>query len=306
MRQPLARILLLPALALLAACATPPPVPVDSGMLVFWEIQPPEGDGAVAHLLGSIHLGLEPIDFDSAVRSAIPEASMMVYEIAPGAMDPQLVAVAVVEMGRLPAGQTLQALLSTETWEAFEKQLAEAGLSAEDLAGFKPWVAMFQLLGLSMASAELDTSLGVEAQINLLAGDIPAIGLETVDFQLGLFDALPMDTQIFLLEDVLEHEDEAADALGLMLAAWRAGDLALLERLITPAENNPQLVLFHERVFLERNRNMAEGVADLLSEPGRYFVTLGAGHTLGAEGVPALLEKEGFRVRRIPRTETAP
>lgn len=103
----LTRSLLFVALTLLAACATPLPEPVDSGMLVFWEIRPPEGDGAVAHLLGSIHVGREPVDFDPAVRSALPEASMLVFEIAPGAMDPQLVAAVLLETGRLPAGQTL-------------------------------------------------------------------------------------------------------------------------------------------------------------------------------------------------------
>ena len=302
----LVRTLLLPLLALLAACATPLPVPVDSGLLVFWEIRPAESDEAVAHLLGSIHLGREPVDFDPAVRAALAEASMLVYEIAPGAMDPQLVAVTLLELGRLPEGQSLQELLSAKTWEAFEKRMAEAGLQAEGLASFEPWVAMFQLLGLSLAAAELDAKLGIEAQINQLAADTPAIGLETVDYQLGLFDELPMDTQIRLLEDTLENDDHAADSLGLMFAAWQAGDLALLERLIAPAGKDPHLELFRERVFLERNRNMAEGVADLLSEPGRYFVTLGTGHTLGAEGIPALLGKRGFRVRRIPRTETAP
>ncbi len=295
-------LLLVPFLAFVAACATPLPQPVDTGQLVFWEIRPPEGDEAVAHLLGSVHLGRETLDFDPAVDAALTEASLMVYEITPGAMDPQLIAVSLMEIGRLPDGQRLPELLSEGTWEAFEERLAQAGVPAAGFAIFEPWVAMFQLLGMNLAEAELDPELGVEQQLVRAAGETPTIGLETVEFQLGLFDALPLETQIFLLEDAIESEDETADAVGLMLAAWEAGDLGLLEKLIAPKPDQPHLVTFHERVFLERNRNMAEGVADLLSEPGRYFVTLGAGHTLGAQGVPALLDARGFRVRRIPRS----
>ncbi|MCP5069090.1 MAG: TraB/GumN family protein [bacterium] len=304
MHRHIARALLLSFSAFVTACATPP-LPagiVDSGFLVFWEIRPPQGEEAVAHLLGSIHLGRERIDFDPAIRAELPAASMLVYEIAPGAMSQQDMAIAIFEMGRLPDDQSLENLLSTETWKALSERLEEVGLPAKAFAPFEPWVVMLQLIGLSMSAENLDTELGVEHQISRMAKDTPAIGLETPGFQIGLFDALPMDTQIYLLEDALESETETGDILDLLFAAWQTGDLEMLERLILPETEGPQLELFRERVFMERNRNMAEGIADLLTEPGHYFVTLGAGHTIGVDGIPSLLGKRGFRVRRIPRT----
>ncbi|MBW2243918.1 MAG: TraB/GumN family protein [Deltaproteobacteria bacterium] len=302
----LARLLLLPALALLASCATPPSGAVDSGQLVFWEIRPLEGEDGVAYLLGSIHVGRERLDFDPAIRAALPDASLLVYEVSPGASDPENMAIAIMEMGRLPAGQTLENLLSAETWEAFEKRLAKEGLPAENFAVFEPWVATLQLLGLSLAAANANVEFGIEQQILEMTEGSATIGLETPDFQLGLFDALPMETQIYLLEEALTPESQAADFVDLVFAAWKVGDLEMLERLIVPEADDPKLDVFFESVFLERNRNMATGIAELLEEPGRYFVTLGVGHMLGDEGIPALLARKGFRVKRVPRTGATP
>lgn len=302
----LARFLLLLAVALFASCATPPSGAVDSGQLVFWEIRSLESEEAVAHLLGSIHVGREQLDFDPEIRAALSEASLLVYEVSPGALDPESMAIAILEMGRLPAGQTLENLLSAETWKAFEERLAKEGLPAENFAIFEPWVATLQLLGLSLAAAKTDSGFGIEQQILEMTKGAATLGLETPDFQLGLFDALPMDTQIYLLEEALATQDQAGDFVDLVFAAWKAGDLEMLERLIVPEADDPNLETFYESVFLERNRNMAAGIADLLDEPGRYFVTLGVGHSLGDEGIPALLDEKGFRVRRIPRTGATP
>lgn len=293
-----------PALWLLLAGCTSVPKPVDSGQLVFWEVRPAAENGASAHVLGSVHFGRAALHFDPAIETALAEADVLVFEVAPDEMDPLLVQGALAELGRLPPGRSLADELPEKTWRALRMRLELAGLPPDGLAIYEPWVAMIQVIGLDMAAAGFQSEQGVEQQLLKQAGGQPSVGLETARFQLELFDGLPRKTQISMLEDALATgASKNALHIDLILEAWRVGDLDLLQRVMNPEPDDPEAQLFHERVFTARNRHMADGLAALLTEPKRYFVTVGAGHTIGDDGVPALLRARGFRVRRIPRSE---
>ena len=284
------------------ACATLPK-PVDSGLLVFWEISSPGDSGGHAHLLGSVHFGREATAFDPVIEAAFADAAVLVFEVAPGQADATAVTQLLLELGRLDPGQSLPDLLDEETWEALAARLQAAGLSAMALSSFEPWVAMIQVIGLDIADAGLDGEHGIEEQLLTRAGGKPTLGLETARFQLELFDQLPLETQVTLLEDSLQDGGKTnREGIDLILAAWQAGDTALLERLTQGDEGDEHTALFQERIFAERNRNMAARLAELLEQPTHYFVTIGAGHTVGEGGVPALLRERGYRVRRVPRT----
>ena len=305
------RILALLLCAAWVGCATTP-VPVDSGQLIFWEIlnpaldaeAPPGEEDGVVHILGSVHFGRKALDFDRAIDHALDRADVLVFEIEPGELDPSLMLEAILEMGRLPEGETLQQQLPAETWEALVERLDEAGLEPSGFNLFEPWVVMIQIIGLDVAAAGLDSAQGVETQLlNREEDPRPMLGLETARFQLELFDQLPVETQIALLDDTLRGgSDGNADSFDLILDAWEAGDDLLLSELTNPEAQDEHSRLFLERVFTARNYNMADGVAALLQEPKRYFVTIGAGHTIGETGVPELLRQRGFQVRRIPRS----
>jgi uncharacterized protein YbaP (TraB family) len=46
---------------------------------------------------------------------------------------------------------------------------------------------------------------------------------------------------------------------------------------------------------------MARRVGELLAEPRTHFVVVGAGHVVGADGILALLAKQGYSVRQLGR-----
>ena len=79
-----------------------------------------------------------------------------------------------------------------------------------------------------------------------------------------------------------------------MLAAWRAGDEAGLEqRLEDDFDGYPELA---EELVYERNDRWAEQVAEMLEGDDDVLVVVGAEHLVGDRGLPALLEKRGFKV----------
>jgi hypothetical protein len=64
---------------------------------------------------------------------------------------------------------------------------------------------------------------------------------------------------------------------------------------------DPALRPVYEKLFYERNARMAEALEGMLAQPRTWFVVVGAGHVVGPEGLVALLEKQGHRVRQLPK-----
>lgn len=286
------------------ACATLPPPPVETGELFLWEVARPDGDGGVAHLLGSVHLSEQELAFDPAVDQALASSDTLVLEIDPDDMDPVELALVSVEKGHFQDGRTLEAAISPETWQAFEERVDELDLSLDTFRTMEPWLA---LITLQMAALQLegyDVEKGVETQLTASAVEHgkPTQGLETVADQLDTFDSLPLELQERQLREFLEQDADGGD-LSVLIEAWRRGDDTRLEQeLFGELDRDPALAPFYEVFYFERNDRMARGIAERVDAGGSWFVAVGAGHVVGARGIPSLLSQQGYRVRRIPKT----
>ena len=90
----------------------------------------------------------------------------------------------------------------------------------------------------------------------------------------------------------------------MLLEAWRKGDDARLEQeVFGELARDPSLAPYYELFYFDRNDRMAQSIAERVDAGGRWFVAVGAGHVVGARGIPSLLSQHGYRVRRvIPKT----
>jgi hypothetical protein len=289
------------------ACASPPPAPRESGLLFLWEVAGADGTAAGhAFLLGSLHFGTGRTRWDPAIRSAFDGAETLVQEVAPDAVSPERMVELLLAHGRLPEGRTLRDVLPAPTWAALEARLEGDPVRIAAALPFEPWVVMLQLVVERLAAQGFTPEQGVDARFLAEAGERPVLGLETPETQLRALDAMTLAFQIHALEGVLGL---GADGSGGPLDApsvdeiWRLGDAEALERFaFAGLGEDPGLDAFYEAVYFERNRRMSARIAELVGAGGRYFVTIGAGHLVGARGIPALLEAQGLRVRRVPRT----
>jgi hypothetical protein len=298
------RRLLLPAATVLGlACATPP-APVETGQLFLWEVARPDGGGGVAHVLGSFHLSEEELRFDPAVDRALDAADTLVLEIAPEQMDPVGLASLSMEKGLFTDGRTLDQVVSPETWRLLEERAGAYGLPLASVRRMEPWFVLLTLQNIALQREGYAIEHGVESQLAEDAEEDgkPTQGLETPEEQLAVFDALPLDLQERQLRDFLEQEGGEGD-LSLLLELWRKGDDARLEQeLFGELARDPSLAPYFEQFYFDRNARMARGIAERVDAGGRWFVAVGAGHVVGARGIPSLLAAGGYRVRRVPKT----
>jgi uncharacterized protein YbaP (TraB family) len=252
-----------------------------------------------------VHLSEQELAFDPAVDQALESSDTLVLEIDPDDMDPADLAALSVEKGHFLDGRTLDQVIAPKTWSELEARVRGLGLPIEGFRTMEPWLA---LLTLQMAELQLegyDVEKGVETQLteSAVKHGKPTQGLETAAEQLATFDDLPLDLQERQLREFLEHDGDDAGDLSVLIEAWRRGDDTRLEHeLFGELDRDPALAPFYEVFYFDRNDRMARGIAERVDSGGSWFVAVGAGHVVGARGIPSLLSQQGYLVRRIPKT----
>jgi uncharacterized protein YbaP (TraB family) len=84
-----------------------------------------------------------------------------------------------------------------------------------------------------------------------------------------------------------------------MLAAWKRGDLAALQKIAEVEDMRRQAPRAYQEIFTKRNANWVERIQEWLAGKGNYFVAAGAGHFAGPDSVVAMLQKKGIKVERV-------
>src|SRR5439155_25200023 len=128
--------------------------------------------------------------------------------------------------GMLPAGQTLDSVLSPKTFALVTKRLETLGMPVEPLKRFKLWMLAVMLLGLEWQKAGFDPALGLDQHFYDSAQKTAkkVQGLETVDYQIGRFDEMSSEQQDHMLAETLDELDTEKASVTELANAWKAGD----------------------------------------------------------------------------------
>ena len=114
---------------------------------------------------------------------------------------------------------------------------------------------------------------------------------ETVEQQMALVD--PPDRRLALKEFAVDLHSLRGEAttLGALVDAWSDGNVKEIDRLMNrDLAKDPGV---KKALLDDRNKAWVAKIDAMLAEPHTYFITVGAGHLAGPQGVPALLRKEG-------------
>jgi len=271
-----------------------PPVPADAARPALWKIS---DDDTTIYLFGTIHALPQGIDwFDGRIRHAFDGSQELVTEILE--QEPDQMQSLVMSRAVLPSGQTLRAMLSPKAKTDYEGALAGLGLPPGTFDMFEPWYAAIGLATLPLAREGYVVDNGVEGALDARAKALgrPHTALETAEFQLGLFDALPVDVQKRYLGEVVDGLPEVKTQLDAMISAWKRGDADELAKVMNAEEDDPAMI---ETLLLGRNRTWAKWIKDRMDRPGTVFIAVGAGHLAGPGSVQDQLAAQGISTRRV-------
>lgn len=257
--------------------------------------------GATVYMLGSIHLlSADAYPLPQPVQAAYADAEQVYFETS---MDSLMARQQEMAMrGMYPAGKSLRSEIPADlyaTVEAAAPALAPLGLTMPVLDRMEPWLVALMFQAVEWQKAGLTPEHGVDMHFSGRAKQDgkPAGGLESVDFQLGLFDGMTPDEQVAFLRQSMEDAPRSAEQMRQIVAAWRVGDAAGIDAIMNESmDDSPAL---YARILTDRNAAWVPQIEQMLGGTDDVLVVVGAAHLVGEQSVVEMLRRRGYTVEQL-------
>jgi uncharacterized protein YbaP (TraB family) len=253
------------------------------------------------YLFGTIHLLPENYQWHSPrFNQAIENSQQLVVETIVDQKDPTKLMSAMAGLAfNAPNLPPLADRVAADKRQALAQAVRESGYPPQAFDRMETWAAAFILLGNQFKQMGLKGGEGVEMVLrNAFTSQGKPIGeLESNFEQLSFFDKLPENAQRQLLEGSIEEPKSMSKDFHDMLAAWARGDVAGIARSFNrDLSGSPEL---DQALIKRRNANWSKWIEQRMAQPGAIMIAVGAGHLAGRDSVIDLLQREGYRVRRL-------
>lgn len=120
--------------------------------------------------------------------------------------------------------------------------------------------------------------------------NIPIKAFETLEFQLSIFDSIPIAEQILMLEDMALSLDAGKALFEKMVKAYVSGDI---DELLALTQDDESLGQFDELLLDKRNENWLKMIPGIVKK-SPTFIAVGAAHLPGEKGLLRGLKDMGY------------
>ena len=259
---------------------------------LLWEIS---GNGLTkpSYLYGTIHV-ICPKDYfmTDSTKAAFEKAEQVYLELD---MDDPSMMTKMTQTTMLPNGKKMKDYLKADDYTLLSDYFKQKmGMGLDQIGGMKPFALMSMLYMILLTcqpqSYELIfTQMATNAKKEML-------GLETVEFQMGVFDKIPYEKQAEMLVGMVRKKEDSAKEFGDMVALYKAQDVEGLLKVMDESEWDFN---GYEDILLS-NRNAAwVPIMEKAMQGKPTFFAVGAGHLGSAKGVLSLLKKKGYTVKAV-------
>ncbi len=284
-------------------------LPVDNYIYedaLLWQI-----DGKklakTSYLYGTIHI-IDTASFfwPKGTLEAFEAAEQMAFEVDLDDMYDLGKQMGLLTKAVMKDGISLRDLYTDEEYKIVSDHFQEKGLPMMIFEKMKP---MFLTV---LASDDMDLTQGLGGGSGMKSYEMEFYemvkgtgkeveGLETLEFQLSVFDSIPYEAQAdMLLEAVTVGDDD--DAFQQMIDMYTSQDI---NSMISAMSEEDQGIEGYEDVLLyQRNKNWIPVMEEKMSRASTFFA-VGAGHLGGQGGVIDLLKKAGYKLTPLSHTNTA-
>ncbi len=267
-----------------------------SGKSFLWKVQ---SGTKLVYLAGSVHaLSPDVYPLSPAFEKAFSASDTLVEEIDLAEADALTLAPTILAKGMYLDGRRFDSVVSKETAALVATRLKDAGLPAEMFQAMKPWMVMLTVAALEAQKAGLDPNLGLDKHFydRAKAAGKRIIGLETTASQIDRLDTMSESLQEQMLRSSLSEAETARNSLKSIVAAWRRGDSAALEK--TLLADFTEYPAAYRSLIVERNNNWLPQIDACLARPTPCMVVVGAAHLVGPDGLLTLLQRKGYKIEQ--------
>jgi uncharacterized protein len=285
----------------LAETTEAPAVAAPAAAVAVTDVDPAmwvvKDEDTTIYLFGTVHVLKPGLGwFDDAVKTAFDKSDRLVMEI----VDPDPAQAQQIMVKYMPDnnGKTITSKLSAADKLIYDKAMNTAGLAIANYEPLDPWAVAIVMSMTMLQKSGYDPASGVETQLKAAAeaSNKPIAGVETMEEQFAIFDALPEETQVKFLIEGAKAIDTAGEEMEKMVSLWAKPDPEGLAKLMNEGLTDPKL---YDALLTKRNSNWAKWINEEMKKPGTTFMAVGAGHLSGDSSVQKLLEPYGIKAERV-------
>jgi uncharacterized protein len=270
------------------------PVSVKDVDPALWVVK---DEDTTIYLFGTVHILKPGLGwFDEAVKDAFDKSDRLVLEmVEPSPAETQQL---FSKLAIDTSGKTLRSKMTDSDRPIYEAAVGKIGLPVAALDPLDPWAAAVTLSVVNMQKQGFDANSGVEKQLTAAANASkkPIGGVETMEYQLGIFDTIPEADQIRFLIETAKMTDDTGKMMDRMVELWGTPDPDALGQLMNEGMTSRAL---YDALLTNRNANWAKWIDAQMEKPGVTFMAVGAGHLSGTTSVQALLPAYGLTAQRV-------
>ena len=272
----------------------PAPVQGSTPHTLLWKISG-KGLKKPSYLFGTMHvLCADDAMLSDSLKGAIAACDEVFFEIKLDDLGNLLGALKVMRMND---DKKLSDLMSTDEYQKVKGYFAKhlSMLPFGMLERFKPMLISSLIEEQNMNCQATD---GMELSImkEVHPTGKPIRGLETVEFQAGLFDSIPYAKQAKELLAYIDSAEEYKKMTQEMTDVYKTQDLDRLDEL--SRKEDPSMDGYMDLLLYDRNRKWARNLDTLLPQRS-YLVAVGAAHLPGKDGLIDLLRKRGYTLQPV-------
>jgi uncharacterized protein YbaP (TraB family) len=248
------------------------------------------------YLFGTMHMiCANDIELSDSLKNAISNADKVYLELD---MDDMFQMLGAMSHMTMKNDTTLSDLLTPDEYKKVKAYFEDKGglLPFSMMEKFKPLLIESMIME---QSSKCENMVVMEQLVMEVAkeNDKEIKGLETMDYQLGIFDKIPYHLQAQQLVKLVEHSDDKTDdnEMQVLTDAYRQQQLDKMDEL---TKKDPSIQEFSDLLLYDRNLNWARKLETLMAK-NALVVAVGAGHLPGEKGVINLLRKAGYKVEPV-------
>lgn len=307
-------LLVLSIILLLCGCAA------DLSGPAMWKVT--SEDGGVLYLFGSIHAAdasLYPLPERVTKAYGECDALAVEFDVSTLTAENAEAATELYSAMLIQDGRSFSEVCGPELYGKIQAILQDAGAYSPLYDAFGPVFWQLMLEAAAMDEANLNAESGVDSHFLELAHKEgkEILEVESLAFQTALLTSAKAQEDAWAaLSLIADHFDAYAASYQFLFTAYSKGDIPALEFAVfgssadqdgTGDEKLDELLENFSAAELDddseyslksRNAGMADTAAGYLESGKKVFFVVGAGHMVGPDGIPALLEKMGYTVER--------
>ena len=264
-------------------------------------------------LIGTLHMDDSRHEATMvALAPALDAARVVLVEAGP-----EEIAALQSRLARDPAlmvqteGPTLPERLSPELWDKLAQAVRARGVPPFMAAKLQPWYLSMILSIPPCALEAMGEDRGLDARVieAAEARGLPVRALETYDTVFSVFDKMSDADQLSMITSSLALEDRSEDMSSTLIDSyfdeearviWEFSRAVALTIEGYSAERvEREFALMEAALMVQRNQDWIP-VLTRAAADGPVLAAFGALHLSGDQGVLALLQAEGFTLKRLP------